>query len=397
MKRLFLLTAALLLFGWCAVMAESPPPPADSTLPALQPATDLLVQDQVNDEGRNLVLAWTPSGSEKTGLVKKYTVERATAPDGPFAPVGDVPAGTNKYQDKWNVKSNPIEDGKNYWYRISLASTDNRALASPIFGPVQSQPSWFHTRKWPVLIFELALLFVLIYFIRHARKGKELYIRPIAGINAVDEAIGRATEMGRPILFVPGMDSYDSLNTLAAYTILGRVARKAAEFQTRIIVPCRHYMVLPICQEVVREGCLKAGRPDFYNPNDIFFVTTDQFGYVGAVNGIMLREKTATNFYMGGFYAESLLLAETGSLAGSIQIAGTDAVTQIPFFIASCDYTLIGEELYAASAYLSREPLQLGSLKGQDYAKALIMIVLLVGFILTTFGWLAFKNFLNVT
>jgi len=65
----------------------------------------------------------------------------------------------------------------------------------------------------------------------------------------------------------------------------------------------------------------------------------------------MLREKPAANFFMGMFYAESLILAETGNRTGAIQIAGTDADTQLPFFITACDYTLMGEELYAASAY----------------------------------------------
>ncbi len=96
-----------------------------------------------------------------------------------------------------------------------------------------------------------------------------------------------------------------------------------------------------------------------------------QFPYVAAVSGMMMREKTATNFYMGAFYAESLLLAETGSVTGAIQISGTDQVSQIPFFVAATDYTLIGEELYAASASLSQEPQLMGPLKAQDYAKVI--------------------------
>ena len=108
------------------------------------------------------------------------------------------------------------------------------------------------------------------------------------------------------------------------------------------------------------------------------------FAFVAGVNGIMLREKTATNFYMGMFWAEALIMTETGSGTGAIQIAGTDAVTQIPFFITTCDYTLIGEELYAASAYLAREPLMLGTLKGQDYMKLLIIIFIVIGTFLST-------------
>jgi hypothetical protein len=98
----------------------------------------------------------------------------------------------------------------------------------------------------------------------------------------------------------------------------------------------------------------------------------------------MVRQRPATILYMGMFYAEALVLAETGASVGSIQIAGTDAVTQLPFFITSCDYTLIGEELYAASAYLSREPILLGGLKGQDAAKLCIGLAIIVGVIAAT-------------
>ncbi len=142
-----------------------------------------------------------------------------------------------------------------------------------------------------------------------------------------------------------------------------------------------------MAQETVRTAFLEAGRPDQYNPENIFYVTAMQFPYVAAVNGIMLRERPATNFYCGKFYAESLILAETGNIAGSIQISGTDEIAQLPFFVAATDYTLIGEELYAASAYLSQEPIQLGTLKAQDSTKAVVMAAILLGIIAITIGW----------
>ncbi|MCX6827418.1 MAG: hypothetical protein NTV06_09195, partial [candidate division Zixibacteria bacterium] len=110
------------------------------------------------------------------------------------------------------------------------------------------------------------------------------------------------------------------------------------------------------------------------------------FALAAAINGIMVRERPAANIFMGAFFAESLLLAETGNAAGSIQIAGTAEPEQLPFFIASCDYTLMGEELYAASSYLSHEPLLLGGLKGQDFIKAILVVIIIVGIVLLTFG-----------
>ena len=84
--------------------------------------------------------------------------------------------------------------------------------------------------------------------------------------------------------------------------------------------------------------------------------------------------------------AESLILAEAGAMTGAIQIAGTDSVSQIPFFITSCDYTLIGEELYAAGAYLGDNKQIIGGLKGQDYVKLLLMITVVVLFIIKFFN-----------
>ncbi|HNG04054.1 MAG TPA: hypothetical protein PLQ71_19370, partial [Nitrospira sp.] len=115
-----------------------------------------------------------------------------------------------------------------------------------------------------------------------------------------------------------------------------------------------------------------------------FFITSDQFSYTAAVDGIMLRRKPAANFFMGSYFAESLLLTETGASTGAIQIAGTDSDHQLPFFVTTCDYTLIGEELYAASAYLSKEPIQIGTLRGQDLGKAFILSVIGIGTLLAT-------------
>jgi hypothetical protein len=125
----------------------------------------------------------------------------------------------------------------------------------------------------------------------------------------------------------------------------------------------------------VQAAYLAAGRPDSYNPDRIYYVTDDQFAYVAATSGMMARKKPAACFYFGCFFAESLILAENGNAVGAIQVAGTAETAQLPFFVAACDYTLIGEEFFAASAYLSGEPDQVGTLLGQDVVKAIVWFV----------------------
>jgi hypothetical protein len=254
--------------------------------------------------------------------------------------------------------------------------------------------SWFNPGLMNAFV-GACLLFLLVELsVWRAKSGKPMFIRRIAGLSAVEEAVGRATEMGRPVLFLTGMNDIEDIATISAVNILAQVARKTAEFDIPLLVPNRWAVTYTVTQEVVKQAYTEVGRPDAFNAHNIYYITGDQMGYAAAVDGIMLRENPATNFFMGYYYAEALILAETGNITGAIQIAGTDSVTQLPFFITACDYTLMGEELYAASAYLSRDPILVGTLKAQDWCKVIITFLLLA----STAWVLIFRNdqFLNL-
>jgi hypothetical protein len=237
--------------------------------------------------------------------------------------------------------------------------------------------------RLPVGIAVLVFGALVVLFVLRARQGRTFHIRRIPGLEAIEESVGRATEMGRPILFVPGLESMDHVATVAAMNVLGEVAGRVAAYETPLLVPNRDPIVMAVAQEVVRGAFTAAGRADLYREENIYYSTYSQFGYAAAICGTMTRELPATNLFFGHFYAESLVLAETGNLTGAIQIAGTDADAQLPFFITACDYTLIGEELYAGSVYLSHEPLLMGTLRAQDVAKVLVILLLVAGSLLS--------------
>jgi len=259
-----------------------------------------------------------------------------------------------------------------------------------------SDSHWFDSNRWNVFLTLLIVFFFIIYFIEKAKKGRELFVRRIAGLDAIEEAVGRATEMGKPILYVPGIDDMNNIQTVASMIILGNVAQMVAQYDTPLIVPLRVPFVLPVAEEAVKQGYMSAGRPDAFQKDNIRFISDEQFAYAAGVNGIMLRERPAANLFLGSFFAESLVLAETGSSTGAIQVAGTANIHQLPFFVVACDYTLIGEELFAASAYLSREPKLLGALKGSDYTKAIILFILILGGILASFNMEWFRDWFFV-
>jgi hypothetical protein len=354
-----------------------------------QPPFNIVAKDVPNDAGGAIKLTWDLSPDDyKGGEVKEYIVLRGTSASGQFDTVGNTTQGVGSFTD------NQAKTGEKFYYEVAALNYDKvdykylwyASSASPPIGPVSSGAQWFNTGRFWVFISIIFVCAAIIYFIMGARSGKSFYIRKIAGIDEVENAVGRATEMGRTIYYVPGINDMDDVQTLASMSILGRVSVIAAQNDTRIDVPVSRSLVMVTAREIVKESYSKVGRPDSFQDEQVRYLTDDQFGYAAAIDGLFVREKPATVFLIGAFFAESLIMAETGNSIGAIQIAGTAMPAQLPFFVAACDYTLIGEELFAASAYLSREPKLLGSLKGQDMGKALFLIAIVVGIILQIFG-----------
>ena len=229
----------------------------------------------------------------------------------------------------------------------------------------------------------------IIFFIQKARSGTTNQIRTIAGLEAIEEAVGRATEMGRMVHFSPGiagLNGVTAAQTFAGLETLGMVSKLVARYGAKIFVSIRQPIVLPLAEEVVRQAYMAEGAIEAYDEDCVQYLSSQQFAYAAAVMGIIQREKAAANILLGGFWAESLMIAEAGFHAGAIQIAGSANITQVPFFVAACDYVLIGEELYAAGAIASGNPVKLGSIAGQDISKLYAMLLLVIGVLAASAG-----------
>ncbi len=365
------------------VSQQTGPPPA--------PPTNVAAKDNPNDKGGIINISWDRSADDGAGAnnVTKYEILKSTEADGVYEHIGGAAPGATYFSDS-NVKNKV-----NYFYKVRALSPLGTSESLPSVA-ASSRVQLFNFSRLTLFLLSVIIGSAIFYFISKAKGGKHLYIRKIAGLEAVDDAVGRATEMGRKIFFIPGIMDMDSMQTIAGVTILGRVAKLAAEYEAKLEVPVSRSLVMVTCRETVKEAYLNAGRPDAYNDSMVYYLTDDQFGYAAALDGLFLREKPAVVFLQGQFYAESLILAETANSVGAIQIAGTAMPSQLPFFVAACDYTLIGEELFAASAYLSKDPKLLGSLKGQDVGKFIFLLVILVGVLFVTLNLLVGSNLPNL-
>ena len=387
-----LLVIAWLLFGMGSSSSWQQEQVVDSPLD--RPTIRVKAIDVPNDSGDAIIVKWKNLLDFE---IVSYEIFWSLNPQ-------VIHSNTIKFQSK---ESSLGHDAKKYWQSLGTVGNENDSKVFPSAQPGTayyfkvlakgtqtvvasdivrgySKAQWFDRSKVSILVLGGIICFSIILFIQAAHKGKKLFVRKIAGLEAIDEAVGRATEMGKPIVFVPGIGDLDNVQTLAGLTILGYVSETIAEYDAKLDVPVCRSLVMTTGREIVKQAYLTAGRPEAYDENIVRYLTDEQFGYVAGVNGTLLRDEPATCFYMGAFFAESLLLAETGNRIGAIQIAGTAMPSQLPFFISACDYTLIGEELFAASAYLSRDPRQLGSLKGQDVGKLIVMVTILIGSLTAT-------------
>ena len=350
--------------------------------------TGLVAVDTPNDKGNSITLTLPRALTDDT----HHRVMYAKSASGKFEFLAELEGDPAAEKPQTiTVTRVPLPDGSSHLIEndevFFFKVTTRVGNALQIGGAVSAHasPNYFNTDHTSGFVFVITFSVLLFASIGLARR-KDVKMRKLPGLEALDEALGRATEMGKSVLFIHGLQEINSASTIAAVNVLGQVARRSAQFDTELKVANRYPLTMSVSQEVVREACVEAGRPDAYNPDNVFLAAADQFSYAAALEGLMMREKPAANILIGYFYAESLLLTETGSRTGAIQIAGSDAYTQLPFFVTTCDYTLMGEELYAASAYLSRDARLLGSILAQDVVKASIVILILIGAVASAFG-----------
>lgn len=233
-----------------------------------------------------------------------------------------------------------------------------------------------------ILFFLLAAVYVVVSSCRKADKNPP-YIRKIPGVDAVFDAVGRAAEEGKSISFSTGLSSVGPV-LYATLGVIAAVAHKCARYGVSLFIPQNDPAAMALVHKTTKDAYERANRIQSFDPQKITFLSEEQFAFASGYVGLVTREKVGAAFLFGSFAGESLILAEAGQRVGAMQVAASVSPEQVAFFVATCDYTLIGEEIFAASAYLTKEPLLLGSLRAQDILKVIIFIIIFSGAIFST-------------
>lgn len=245
--------------------------------------------------------------------------------------------------------------------------------------------------RYADLTFLMVFGILVALYIYRGRRGKMPSIRRLPAIDAIDELVGRAAEMGRPVLFVADgfLTTIEAPQVIASFTVLDYLAHLTAKIGARFLVSIAKATHIPLVTDIVREAYRAEGKSDEYSEENLRFFGE---GYANTMPtmGLISREKPASFIILGAWQNPALTLLESSVREGCLSIGGTANTHQLPWMVLTATYTLISEELFVAGAYLSEDPVSVGTVGAGDVGRYISIGLIAIGIVLETLGvtWL---------
>lgn len=214
--------------------------------------------------------------------------------------------------------------------------------------------------------------------------------RPIAAYEKLPELCAAALESGRGIQLnwgnapLGGATTPDSLATLQ---VLQAVARTATLSAKGVTVVSGDPTALLLAQDVLQQAYLENPNSFVpYQPQHLNWHGDSAFSAVAGMQAVALAEKPALQISFGAFGSEAALLTNPVRPIGQLtdMLGTTTPNAQSLSQVLTPQMPLLGEDVYAAGAYLNHKPEHIASLQAQDTARAvLIAVILLASLVLT--------------
>jgi hypothetical protein len=240
-----------------------------------------------------------------------------------------------------------------------------------------------------------------IYFLAARFESLGWRIREIPGLTAMEEAVGRSTETGRKVHFTSGSGArldhavYTPM-TMASLTVLGYVANLAAEKDADLLVTVIKPEVMPLTQDIVESAYSAAGKGEVYEAKKgEMILFTPQLAT--QVASLLAQQEWAANIMVGPVMGgEPAWAGELAAQLGTINIMGSPRDIITAFMACVADYLLVGEECYAAAAFVAKDAEQTLTISAEDMPKYLAIVLIIVGVIATSAGSDAITSMLGL-
>jgi hypothetical protein len=246
-----------------------------------------------------------------------------------------------------------------------------------------------------VFILLIVLIFLLLFFAAWLpiERGRHVLLRSLRSLIQVQTMTERAAETGTTIHFSPGLGGLNgdagTAEALNGLTTLSSVARLSARTRSNLVTATNDAMTYLTAEDTARSEYLRAGREIDYTPEKTQFISQqDRMAYMAGMNHIISKEQVSGTVLLGRFGSEYLLVGDTLAQRNLPQVVGSSQIEGCSLMVATAglDNVLIGEEVYAAPAYLDRSSSHLASLQAQDWLRTAIIALIIIGVVVATFG-----------
>ena len=237
------------------------------------------------------------------------------------------------------------------------------------------------------LVLFIILIGAFSIYERVRRGGRDL--RDISAISRLIYAIGLAVEDGTRLhvsLGTSDMTGEQSAAALAGLSILDRVARTASISDAPPVVTSGDGALSVLSQTVLAGAYREMGVGELHDPAQARLVGVTPFSYAAGTLPVIHDEQVSATLMTGHFGPEIALIGETADRTDGFTLAGTDSLPGQAVLYAAAQEPLIGEELFAAGAYLRSGLVHTASLRVQDVFRWLIIAAILAGGAVRLFG-----------
>lgn len=244
-----------------------------------------------------------------------------------------------------------------------------------------------------LLISLLIVVILTLIFHERLRTGRMVvHLRPLRALDVIRKALANGAETGRALHLSPGPGSIggrgSTAETIAGLLAAERVATEAALNGATILASSGDAVAHLALRGSLRQAYQRAGLGQDYRPSNVQLLAhQDPMAYASGVTTLYGRQKLEASQMIGAFDQELLLAGEVGQQLGVPQLAGVTSAAAQPLAALSCDATLIGEEIYAAEAYLSNMPSAQSRLVTQDALRTVVIVVIVILALLSALGF----------
>jgi hypothetical protein len=238
-------------------------------------------------------------------------------------------------------------------------------------------------------IFTLVFLGLILYFMLQGRKGTRPTFREIPAFARLGRGIGRAVEAGQRLhvgLGVGGMLGQRSAAGLVGLSILQRVARAASISDRPPVATSGEGATAVLSQDTLRSAYRAANADSQYDPSAGQLAGATPFSYAAGVLPVVFDQQVSVNILTGSYGSEVALITDAAERTGGSSLGGSDNLAGQAVLYASAQDPLIGEELYAAGAYIQAGLAHQASVQAQDVLRWVLIGLILLGALLKMAG-----------